>query len=67
MAECYDICVLFVKHDEELAEKLADSIRRYRLPRGVKLPEGLDYRRILLEHAEEELDDEGRLRLRGSR
>ena len=62
MAECYDICVLFVKHDEELAEKLADSIRRYRLPRGVKLPEGLDYRRILLEH-----DDEGRLRLRGSR
>ena len=65
MAECYDICVLFVKHDEELAEKLADSIRRYRLPRGVKLPEGLDYRRILLEHAEEELDDEGRLRLRG--
>ena len=33
----------------------------------MKLPEGLDYRRILLEHAEEELDDEGRLRLRGSR
>ncbi len=67
MAESYDICVLFVKHDAELAEKLAESIRRYRLPRGVKLPEGMDYRRILLEPAEVPFDDEGRLRLRDSR
>ena len=67
MADCYDICMLYVKHDAELAKKLADSIRRYRLPRGVKLPEGLDYRRILLEQAEGELDDDGRQRLRSSR
>ncbi len=67
MAGSYDICILFVKHDAELAEKLADSIRRYRLPRGLKLPEERDYRRILLEPAEVPLDDEGRQRLRDSR
>ncbi len=64
----HDICILSVEHDEELAGKLADSIRRYRLPRGVRLPkDGLDYRRILLERAEGEFTDEVRQRLRACR
>ena len=53
MEEQYDICILSVRRDGELAQKLADSIRSYRLPHGVSLPEGLDYRRILIRQAED--------------
>jgi hypothetical protein len=67
MEEQYDICILSVKGDAELAQKLADSIHRYRLPRGVVLPEGLDYRRILIRHAEDAFDEEARERLRACR
>ena len=68
MTETYDICILSVRNDAELAEKLAESIRRYRLPRGVKpAAEGLDYRRILLQQAEDDFDTEAQNRLRCSR
>ena len=67
MEEQYDICILSVRRDGELAQKLADSIRSYRLPHGVSLPEGLDYRRILIRQAEDPFDEEGRQRLRACR
>ena len=67
MAENYDLCILSVKNDAELAEKLAESIRRYRLPRGVTPAEGLDYRRVLLQRAEDDFDKEEQERLGGSR
>jgi hypothetical protein len=67
MEEQYDICILSVRRDAELAQKLADSIRRYRLPHGVTLPDGLDYRHILLRQAEDEFDDAARQRLRTCR
>ena len=44
----YDICVLSVKADEPIARRLGESIRSYRLPANVRLPDGAsDYRRIL--------------------
>ncbi len=68
MTETYDICILSVRNDAELAEKLAESIRRYRLPRGVKpAAEGLDYRRVLLQQAEDDFDTEAQERLQSSR
>ena len=33
--ENYDICVISVPEDAAVAETLANSIRSYRLPRGV--------------------------------
>ena len=67
MEEQYDICILSVKGDAELAQKLADNIHRYRLPHGCALPEGLDYRRILIRQAEDEFNEEARERLRACR
>ena len=67
MEEQYDICILSVGRDAELAQKLADSIRRYRLPHGVALPEGLNYRRILSCQAEDTFDEESHQLLRSCR
>ena len=67
MEEQYDICILSVRRDAELAQNLADSIRRYRLPRGVTLPDGLDYRRILIRQAEDPFDEEAHQRLHACR
>ena len=54
----YDICVLSVKSDAELAEKLAASIRRYRLPAKTVLPDPeLAYRCIILDTDETPFDD----------
>lgn len=54
----YDICILAIKHDAELAETLAGSLRKYRLPSGTVLPDpSLDYRRILLDTDSAPLDD----------
>lgn len=50
MEELYDICILSVKHDAPTALRLAESIRTYRLPAGMKRSEsGAGYRRITLD------------------
>ncbi len=57
----YDICILAVAGDASVANKLAESIRRYRLPSGTVLPDsGLDYRRVYVEVSGRDFDDEAR-------
>jgi len=64
----HDICILAAAGDASVAYKLADSIRRYRLPPGTVLPDsGLDYRRVYVEVSGKDLDDEGRSVLDHSR
>ena len=64
MALSYGILILSVPDTADMAAKLAESIRRYRLPRGVKLPVGApDYRSIALDCLEAPMDDAVRLRL----
>ena len=56
--ENYDICVISVPEDAEIAEKLAQSIRSYKLPKGVTLPNPeLDYRNIFVDSTGSEFDD----------
>ena len=64
----YDICVLAVVGDASVANKLAESIRRYRLPSGTSLPDsGLDYRRVYVEASGKDFDEEARALLDHSR
>ena len=57
----YDICILAVAGDASVANKLADSIRRYRLPSGTVLPDKeLDYRRVYVDVSGRDFDDEAR-------
>ena len=64
----YDICILAVTGDASVANKLADSIRRYRLPPGTVLPDsGLDYRRVYVDVSGVDFDDEARSILDHSR
>ena len=57
----YDICILAVSGDASVANKLADSIRRYKLPSGTVLPDSsLDYRRVYVEVSCNDFDDEAR-------
>ncbi|MBQ3429389.1 MAG: hypothetical protein IJH28_06405 [Mogibacterium sp.] len=64
----YDICVLAVAGDASVANKLAESIRRYRLPSGTSLPDrGLDYRRVYVEASGKDFDEEARVLLDHSR
>ncbi len=66
--EHYDLCILSTRQDEEVAHRLGDSIRQYRLPKNVKLLDAsLDYRRILYDCCEEPLNDEIRAHLDSSR
>lgn len=66
--ENYDICVIAVPEDAAIAETLAQSIRNYRLPRGVALPNpALDYRRIYVDSTGSDLDEEGKRLLDHSR
>lgn len=66
--EKYDICVISVPEDAEAANILADSIRRYRLPRGVVLPDpSLDYRRIYVDSSGSDFTNEVRELLDSSR
>lgn len=68
MSERYDICVVSPKSDAAIARTLAESIRRYRLPRTVKIQgNDLDYRRILLDCEDTPMDDTVRAQLDGSR
>ncbi|MBQ6440442.1 MAG: hypothetical protein IJJ06_10010 [Mogibacterium sp.] len=64
----YDICILAVDGDAPVANKLAESIRRYKLPSGTVIPDrSLDYRRVYVEVSGRELDDEARSILEHSR
>lgn len=48
----YDICILAAAEDASVANKLADSIRGYKLPSGTVLSDAsLDYRRVFVDVA----------------
>lgn len=54
----YDICVISVPEDAQIAERLAQSIRSYKLPRGVTLPNPeLDYHNVFVDSTGSEFDD----------
>ena len=60
----FDICVVAVKKDGETAKTLADSLRRYRLPAGVALPDpGASYRRVVVDASGSALGPEEKERL----
>ena len=64
MAEQYDICILSMKKDAVAAERLADSIRSYKLPSRISLPDpGLGYRRVLVDDQDAAFDQNARDRL----
>ena len=64
----YDICILAIEHDAEKAEMLAGSLRKYRLPAGIVLPDpSLDWRRILLDTENAPLDEAAEKRLESCR
>ena len=65
--EDYDICITAVPHDSDTARMLSDSLRRYKLPRGVTIEPGTDYRRITLDVSGSPLDDKARAILDESR
>ena len=68
MSDCYDICILSLKNDAAAAARLAGSIRSYKLPSRVALPDpGLDYRRVLVDDQEAPFDEDAGNRLDHSR
>ncbi|MBR3200647.1 MAG: hypothetical protein IKG17_04835 [Mogibacterium sp.] len=68
MMQDYDICILAVAGDASVANKLAESIRRYKLPSGTVIPDSsLDYRRVYVEVSGRDFDDEARSILDHSR
>ncbi len=55
----YDIYIVSAKNDAAIAEELASSIRQYKLPKDVVLPDSsLDYRRIFTDTEENAMDDQ---------
>ena len=57
----YDLYILAVAGDASVANKLADSIRRYRLPSGTVLPDSsLGYRQVFVDVSGRPIDDEAR-------
>ena len=55
----YDICILAAAGDASAANKLAESIRRYKLPSGTVIPDSsLDYRRVYVEVTAGDFNDE---------
>ena len=64
----YDICILAVAGDASVANKLADSIHKYRLPSGTVLPDNtLDFKRVFVDVSEKPFDEEARAVLDHSR
>lgn len=64
----YDICIIAVAEDASVAYKLAESIRKYKLPPGTVLPDSkLDYRRVIVDVSGKPFDDEARELLDHSR
>jgi hypothetical protein len=59
--EAFDICILSTKQDEAISHRLGESIRAYRLPSNVALPDpSLDYRRIVYDCSGEPMDNAAR-------
>jgi hypothetical protein len=68
MAEEFDIYFLSVKSDADEARRLAESIRAYRLPGNIKLPDpNVSYRRIRIDCENEPFSEEIREQLHNSR
>ena len=68
MMETWDICVVSARSDAETAARLAESIKRYRLPSGITLPQSdADYRRVLLDTQEAPFDEQVQAQLDNSR
>lgn len=68
MMQNYDICILAAAGDASAANKLAESIRRYKLPSGTVIPDSsLDYRRVYVEVTAGDFNDEAREILDNSR
>ena len=68
MAEESDIYFLSVKSDADEARRLAESIRAYRLPGNMKLPDpNLSYTRIRIDCEDEPLNEKIREQLHNSR
>lgn len=66
--EQYDICIVCVPEDTQIANTLADSLRRYRLPKGtVPAEPGLDYRKIFVDSSGSDFDDSVKFLLDHSR
>jgi len=63
----YDICLVSAKSDSAAAERLAGSIRRYRLPAGVVLQPDTDYRKVITDTQETAFDEQVREQLDKSR
>lgn len=66
MERC-DICIVSVPRDADTARTLGESLRRYRLPGGVTLEPGADWRRVALDTSGSALDDTARALLDDSR
>lgn len=66
--EHYDICIVCVPEDAQIANTLADSLRKYRLPKGtVPAEPGLDYRKIFVDSSGSDFDDSVQALLDNSR
>lgn len=66
--EHYDICIICVPEDTQIANTLADSLRKYRLPKGtVPAEPGLDYRKIYVDNSGSDFDDSVKMLLDHSR
>lgn len=64
----WDICVVSTRSDAEAANRLAESIREYRLPSGAMLSSAdADYRRILVDTQEAPFDEQIQEQLGASR
>ena len=68
MMDKWDICVVSARSDEEVANSLADSIQKYRLPSSIASSQNdIDYRRILLDTQETPCDEKVQEQLDASR
>lgn len=55
----FDICIICVPEDKEVADRLANSIKNYKLPKGVVVSDtSLDYRHIYVDSSASTVDDE---------
>lgn len=54
----YDICIVSAKKQAQIARRLAEGMRKYRLPRGIVPANPLDHRNILLDTEETPFSEE---------
>ena len=63
----YDIYVMAAVSDAETADQLANSLRSYRMPKGVAIGNGADYRNIITDTTKTAFDEQVRRQLDESR